>query len=343
MPTMDDKLSTIVNQMPFETGMPFGNMIVKHGFGRSKDLYEIRISGKNNGLLIPELAMSILSARDLFELPGKNFMKPELNPVSIGILTFCETFKDADKKDLEEYGREVLLEGLQSSKFSMSENPDVFKKYNLLFREEIFRNNLGPKGLKRIGVFFRSYGRLPYPDERLDKPKTIRLFKEQIEFVIGAPISIPGEESKKLLVNSDPIKSSFYTDRIFFVNSRQSKFFDPEDKQSWIFKVSIKDAPGCICSGLTTQLLSVLASYDNSVLSGRNINIFEETLKKHFVLIPYINKIVYKKNIDALKIKTNESTDRYYAKGFIPFMLATGRFPTMNELGDYKKRLEQER
>ncbi len=345
MTTLDDKLSTIVNELPFKTGMPFGGaIIIKTGFGLPDKLCEIRIPGKNNGIFVPKRAMSILSARDLYDLPGRNFMDPELNPVSRGIRTFCESFKDANQKDFEEYGREVLLEGLQNSKFSMSTESDTFNKYNFLWEDEIFRKDLGPTGLKQIGLFLRSYGRLPYPDENPKTPKSLRLFKEKIEVVIGSPIEIPGQQSEKLLVPPSLVqKHIINAEKIYSISTQEYQYFDQSKRQSWIFNVSVKDAPGCIHSGLSKEALCAIASYDNTVLSGRNINVFVSTLKKAFVSVSLV-EVEYDKKIDALKFKTNNLPDRHYAKGLMPFLLTTGRFPTVQEIMDYNKiKIERQR
>lgn len=336
MSELDEKLMKLVNKLPLRTGMLFGgSIIVKSGVVPQKDLYKIELPDKNNRFLIPERALSILSGRDLYELPGEYFSEPDLNPLSNAIRKFCEVFKTADQKDFEEYGREVLLEGIEG--YRIGPDSDIFDKYNILWQDELFRTDLGQTGLKQTGEFLRSYGRLPYPNEDLKNPKSLCLFKEKMEVVIGSLITIPGRESEKLIVSSTfAQKNRVVEDKIYFVNSQKYQYFEPGKKQSWIFNVSVKDVPGCISSGLNKETLSALASFDSNVLSGRNINVFMECLKKIFVVSPLHVQVRYDKKIEALKFKYNNFPCRYYAKGFMPFLLATGRFPTAEEIRNHK-------
>lgn len=142
-------------------------MIVKSGFLKEGDpVFEIRLPDKNNSFLIPKRAMSILLAKDLFNLPGSNYMEAIENPVTRGIATFCVRYNGTDQKEFEEFGREVLLEGLKCNKFSMSSIFDPFGLYVLLKNDQVFRDDRGPNGLQKTGLFLRKYGRLPFPEEK---------------------------------------------------------------------------------------------------------------------------------------------------------------------------------
>jgi len=204
MEEMDKKLSDLVSKLRLSTGSLFGgSMIVKSGFLKEGDpVFEIRLPDKNNSFLIPKRAMSILLAKDLFNLPGSNYMEAIENPVTRGIATFCVRYNGTDQKEFEEFGREVLLEGLKCNKFSMSSISDPFGLYILLRHDQIFRDDRGPNGLQKTGLFLRKYGRLPFPEEKLEQPKSLCLFKEKITVPIGTWINIPGQPQKNILVCS---------------------------------------------------------------------------------------------------------------------------------------------
>lgn len=128
--------------------------------------------------------MSILSFRDLLDIPGKDYAVPENNPISDGISKFCEAFKEVHQEDFEQFGKDVLLEGLKSNQYSMTFDSDPFRLY-LLQKDKVFRTDLGKKGLRLTYNFLKSYGRLPFPEERLDKPDTVVLFKEKLRFLLA--------------------------------------------------------------------------------------------------------------------------------------------------------------
>jgi len=342
MEEMDKKLSDLVSKLRLSTGSLFGDsMIVKSGFLKEGDsVFEIRLPDKNNSFLISKRAMSILLAKDLFNLPGSNYMEAIENPVTRGIATFCNTYKNTDQKEFEEFGREVLLEGLKCNEFSMSLISDPFGLYILIRGDQIFRDDLGPNGLQKTGLFLRKYGRLPFPEEKLEQPNSLCLFKEKMTVPIGSWINIPGRQQWKLLVCGGILNNFPIHERIYFMKNDikapwKYQTFSSEEKTNWIHKISIADVSNCILSGIQENLLTTLAEIDPEVLSGKKIKIFGEILDK-----TYKHESIQIKRIPGKKIMRlvcGKVPDQFYAKGFMPFLLATGRFPTMQEIMDYNK------
>ena len=344
MEEIDKKLSDLVSKLRLSTGSLFGgSMIVKSGFLKEGDpVFEIRLPDKNNSFLIPKRAMSILLAKDLFNLPGSNYIEAIENPVTRGIATFCNTYKNTDQKEFEEFGREVLLEGLKCNKFSMSSISDPFGLYILLRHDQIFRDDRGPNGLQKTGLFLRKYGRLPFPKEHLEQSQSLCLFKEKLTVPVGSLIDLPGQQQGKFLVCGGARNNLPIHERIYYMNNgiksscqQQYQNFNSGKKTNWIHKVSIIDVPDCILSGIQESLLTALAEIDPEVLSGKKAKIFGEILDKTYKLESVQIKKVPGKKI--IRLVCGKIPDQFYAKGFMPFLLATGRFPTMQEIMDYNR------
>jgi hypothetical protein len=99
--------------------------------------------------------------------------------------------------------------------------------------------------------------------------------------------------------------------------------------------VSIADIPNCILSGIQEHLLTAFAEIDPEVLSEKKVKIFGDVLDKTYKLESIQVKRVPEKKI--MRLVCGKVPDQFYAKGFMPFLLATGRFPTMQEIMDYNR------
>lgn len=353
MVDIKDKLSILLKEMELSSELLFnGSLVINNkNRGRQKSgIYEIKLIEQNNAFLIPEIVMPILSAKDLIDMPGNNYAFAETNPISLGVLNFCKVFKNSDAKDFEEYGREVLLEGLKSCAFSMDSRADPFGIYNFMRENEVFRDDLGFTNLKQTGEFFRTYGRLPYPNESLQSPKSLCLFKEKINVPIGVYFKI-GEKQATLLKGKENHKN---VDSIIVVYNHERESYVHIDAQNflsfgchaqnWISNISIKDVRRCIESGLPEDFLTMISRLDPEGFSGSRIKLFADVFNKEFSRFKNINKFVDIKGVEALKMEKKSSPDKYYAKGFIPFLLSTGRFPTLKEFKKfYEKNMEPER
>lgn len=342
------KLSDLVQKLQLETGSLFGGaMTVKRGFMKEgSPVFEIRLPYKNSHFLIPKRAMEVFLAKDLFELPGSNYNISIENPVTRGVAIFCSTYENASQKDFEEYGREVLLEGLKCSKFSMASISDPMCLYVLLKQSQVFRDDLGQEGLKQVCLFLRKYGRLPYPNENLEKPESFCLFKERIEVPIGTWVKIPGCHEEKILVvggkqNNIPIK-----EKIYFAPAWKTQNIDSKTKTNWIHKVSIMDVKNCITAGVSEKLLTFLAAVEPDIFSGIKMKFFADILKKTYMSKPGEIDIKFIKKNKTIEFIFEDFSRQFYAKGFMPFLLATGRFPTREELvhfkGSQENRFQQE-
>jgi len=336
MSLLDEKLINVIDQSsPAAENFFDGSIIVEKWSINSS--YTIQVNEKNNGFLLPERAMSILSFRDLLDIPGKDYAVPENNPISDGISKFCEAFKEVHQEDFEQFGKDVLLEGLKSNQYSMTFDSDPFRLY-LLQKDKVFRTDLGKKGLRLTYNFLKSYGRLPFPEERLDKPDTVVLFKEKIEVPVGVLFQIPGAApSEKILVTINPVNKTFFTSpQIFYMDNRYSANFNVQDPRNWIFNVSIKDVPACILSKLSNNLLSILASVDKEIFCGKNLKIFSDAFKKKYPVESTV-LIIKMNDRKTIRFSVKGLPDTGYKKGMIPFILATGRLPEIREILDYDK------
>lgn len=335
---LETKLSKIVRNFDFNSGSLFnGAMFIDPGFiSKNEKVYPINLPIKRTGFWVPERLMFILSAKDLYGLPSFGKNTGESNPVSKGMRKFCEVYKNSDQSDFEEYGREVLLEGLKSRVFSMVPDSDKFGIYSLLEENDVFMELVGKKGLKQVGLFLRSYGRLPYPNEDLKNPKIMRLFREKLNVPIGVSFDLPEGLGKITVVS---ITNRIIERQSIYLDERNFQIFSnrPND---WAHNISFKDVIKCIESGMNESLLTHISRLDPKGFSGKMIKVFNDVFEKNF---PGTYKINYHVNdfegIKILRISADQRPSgpvKFYAKGFMPFLLATGRFPNLKEIKTMK-------
>jgi len=214
MSLFDEKLINVINKS--FSSQVFLNGSVSVVKRPAEISYAIQINEKNNCFLVPERLLSILSFKDLTNIPGRDYPYPDTNPISEGMAKFCKAFEKVDQRDFEQFGKEVLLEGLKSNHYSMVFGSDPFRLY-LLEKHKVFKPNLDQNGLRLTYEFLKSYGRLPFPEENIDKPDTVVLFKEKVEVPVGIMFQIPGAApSEKILVTINSVNKTFFQAQRYF-------------------------------------------------------------------------------------------------------------------------------
>lgn len=335
MSLLDEKLINVINKS-FSSQI-FLNGSVSVVKRPAKLSYAIQINEKNNCFLVPERLLSILSFKDLTNIPGRDYPYPDTNPISEGMAKFCEAFEKVDQRDFEQFGKEVLLEGLKSSHYSMVFESDPFRLY-LPEKHKVFKPNLDQNGLRLTYKFLKSYGRLPFPEENIDKPDTVVLFKEKIEVPVGIMFQIPcAAPSEKILVTINAVNKIFFSSpKIFYMDHKHSADFNIQDPRNWIFNVSVKNVPECIMSKLSNKFLSTLASVDKEIFCGKNLKIFSDAFKKKYPVESTV-LIIKMNDRKTIRFSVKGLPDTGYKNGMIPFILATGRLPEIREILDYDK------
>lgn len=322
-------------------------------------LKEIQLSGYNFSLYLPCKLLYGLNFERI-----KNFCeKWSQHAVRTNIWKNVEhiaehmakAYKKAPDSDWRQYGAELfdqaVSETLRDEEFGAGFRyiKEVYGDSNYL---ELKRSFLHKKHTMKDQLTFKAaYGRFMYPEENLEAPKTIQLFKESMKIVVGSLFRVPGTEQKILVFKDEenlrvlvPSRSGI---RSYWSTSGCHKPLENT------FLAHLPAALALKCLYLDMNVFESLFKIEGDSKNEKKISVLNNFCVKNNLCSAKIEYLTVRtkhseqypnvplfRNIPVVVLKSPGNKRYWYKKGDVSYLLATGTLP--NSLQKAKALLEQQ-
>jgi hypothetical protein len=267
----------------------------------------------------------------------------------------AKVYKRAPNNDWKQYGPELfdqaVLETVRDEEFG-SGFRYIKEVYGGSHYLEIKRPFLYAKHTMKDQLTFKAaYGRFMYPEENLEAPKTIQLFKESMKIVVGSLFRVPGTEQKILVFKDEENLRVLVPSRSGIRSYWSTSGCHKPLENTFLAHLPAALALKCLYLGMDVfeSLFKVEGDFQNekkiSVLNNfcaRN-NLYSAKIEyltvrtKHSEQDPNVPLF---RNIPVVVLKSPGNKRYWYKKGDLSYLLTTGTLP--NSLQKAKALLEQQ-